>query len=161
MHNEMLASLNKQINAEFYSSYLYLSMASFFESINLKGFAQWMYIQSQEETTHGMKIYNYLIDRRAAVTFTSIDAPESVWQSAFEVFKTSLAHEIKVTAMINNLVETAIKHKDHETFEFLQWFVKEQVEEEKNADEILQTLKMIGNDMGALLSLDRELSKRT
>jgi ferritin len=153
-------ALNKQVNREFYSAYLYLAMSAYFETASLKGFAKWMRLQSKEERVHGEKIYNYILARCGRVTLGDIEAPKAKWASAGKVFEETYAHEQKVTAMIHNLVELATKEKDHATFEMLQWFVKEQVEEEANAGDILAQIKILGDVPGHLFWLDHELGKR-
>lgn len=153
-------ALNKQINAELYSSYLYLSMSSFFESGNLKGFANWMRIQAQEELVHAMKFYDHVMERGGKVILTSIEGPPTQWESAFSIFEHVFRHEQKVTGLINGLVDLAISEKDHATNNFLQWFVNEQVEEEASADEIVKELKLIGDSPDAMFFLDRELGRR-
>jgi ferritin len=152
--------LNKQINAEMYSAYLYLSMSAYFETLNLSGFANWTYIQYQEEMTHAMKIYHFVIGRGGRVELDAIEAPKKEWKGSLDVMKEVYAHEQKVTGMINDLVDLAIQEKDHATNNFLQWFVAEQVEEEANADEIVSELEFIGDNKQALLMLDRELRGR-
>ncbi|MBW1769487.1 MAG: ferritin [Thermodesulfobacteriota bacterium] len=157
---KMQEALNKQLNAEYYSSYLYLSMAAYFESMNLKGFANWMRIQTQEEMVHVMKFYDYLIERGGKVTLSSIEGPPIKWSSPLAAFENAYQHEQKVTGLINGLVNLAIAEQDHATNNFLQWFVSEQVEEEASADEVVQKLKLIGKDSGGLFMLDRELAQR-
>jgi ferritin len=154
------AALNRQINREFYSAYLYLAMSAYFENTSLKGFAKWMRVQAREERTHGEKIYDYVIARGGIVTLEAIEAPKGKWTSAGKVFEEVCAHEQKVTGMIHALVDLATKEKDHATFEMLQWFVKEQVEEEQNAAEILSQIKMVGDVIGHLFYLDHHLAKR-
>ena len=156
----MQKALNDQINAEFYSGYLYLSMAAYFESLNLAGFANWMRVQTQEELAHGMIMYNHLNERGGRVALAVIDAPPVEWKSAQHVFEESYAHEQKVTGRINKLVDLAIKESDHATNAFLQWFVTEQVEEELNASTIANQLKIAGNAPQALFMIDRELAAR-
>jgi ferritin len=156
----MEQALNKQLNAELYSAYLYLSMAAYFYSLNLNGFANWMTVQNQEETMHAMKFYNYINERGGRITLAQIDGPPTNWHSPLEVFEETLKHEEKVTGLINNLVDLAIAERDHAANAFLQWFVTEQVEEEASANEIIQNLKMAGNDPNALFMLDRELGAR-
>jgi ferritin len=153
-------AINRQINRELYSSYLYLGMAAYFESVNLKGFASWMLVQANEERGHAMKFYDYIYARQGKVVLDAIEAPKAKWTSAGKVFDEVYAHEQKVTGMINNLVELAAKEKDHATFEMLQWFVKEQVEEEANAALIVDKVKTLGDIPGHLFYLDHELSKR-
>ena len=156
----MEEALNRQVNREFYSSYLYLSMSAYFESAGLKGFAKWMRIQAKEERVHGEKIYDYILLRGGKVTLADIEAPKGKWASAGKIFEETYAHEQKVTAMIHNLVEMAAKEKDFASTEMLQWFVKEQVEEEANAAEILAQIKILGDVPGHLFWLDHQLGKR-
>ena len=153
-------ALNDQINAEMYSSYLYLSMSSYFSSINLNGFATWMRVQAQEELMHAMKFYDYVIERGGRVTVKAIEAPPAEWDSPLKVFEHVYTHEQKVTGLINDLVNLAIAEKDHATTAFLQWFVTEQVEEESSADEIVQKVKLVGDQGAGLLMLDQELGQR-
>ena len=152
--------MNAQLNAELYSSYLYLSMASYFESIDLAGFGHWMRVQAQEELFHGMKFFDYISERGGKVTLSKIDGPATTWKSPSAPFDQAYKHEQKVTGLINELVNLAIKEKDHATNNFLQWFVKEQVEEEASASEIVQKLKLIGGKGNGLFMLDQELSQR-
>ena len=156
----MLTELNKQINAEIYSAYLYLSMASYFENKNLSGFANWMKVQAQEEMTHAMKIYDYVHERGGKATMMPIDGPKTEWSSPTEVFEETYKHEQLVTSLINNLVNIAMNEKDHATTNFLQWFIAEQVEEEANSSGVLEQLKIGGNSGNAILMLDRELATR-
>lgn len=156
----MEQALNKQINREFFSASLYLAMSSYFETANLKGFAHWMRVQAKEEQNHGLKIYDYIVARNGRVTLLDIEAPRGKWSSAGKVFEEVYAHEQKVTGMINGLVDLAVKEKDHASFEMLQWFVKEQVEEEKNANEILAEIMCVGDIPGHLFCLDHKLEKR-
>ncbi|MBC7115269.1 MAG: ferritin [Archaeoglobi archaeon] len=160
MKERVLESLNRQINAELYSAYLYLSMSAYFESEGLKGFANWMRVQAQEELMHGMKIFDYVNERGGRVRLGSIEMPPSEWKSPLDVFESVLSHEKKVTSMINELVELAMEEKDYATYNFLQWFVAEQVEEEASAEEIRRQLELIGDDRRALLMIDRELAQR-
>lgn len=153
-------ALNRQVNRELYSSYLYLAMSAWFESANLKGFAGWLFVQSNEERAHAMKLYDYIIARQGTIVLDAIEAPKAKWTSAGKIFEEVYAHEQKVTGMINNLVELAAKEKDHATFEMLQWFVKEQVEEESNAVTICEKIKVVGDTPGHLFCLDHELGKR-
>lgn len=156
----MEQALGKQVNRELYSAYLYLAMSSYFESENMKGFAKWMRVQAKEEQAHAMKIYDHIIARGGKVVLLDIGAPKAGWKSAGKVFEETCAHEQKVTAMINALVDLAIQEKDHATFEMLQWFVKEQVEEENNAATILARIKCVGDIPGHLFCLDHEMGKR-
>jgi ferritin len=156
----MQDAINEQIKNELYSAYLYLSMSSYCESINLPGFAHWMRVQHREEAGHAMKFYHYVFDRGGRVIFQAIDKPPSEFKSVQEVFKETLEHERKVTAMIGNLCALAAKENDYATTEMLQWFVKEQVEEEKSAGQILEQLKMLGDKGAGLIMLDRHLASR-
>ncbi len=160
LSKKMEEQLNNQVNAEMYSAYLYLAMSAFFEDQNLSGFAHWMYVQAQEEMTHAMKIYRFINDRGGRVELKAIDEPPKEWDDAVKVAQEVYEHEQKVTGMIHDLVNLAREEKDHGTDNMLQWFVAEQVEEENNADELLQQLKLIGGKGQGLLMLDRELSQR-
>ena len=154
-------AINRQINAELWSGYLYLSMSSYFESKGLKGFANWMWIQAREETAHAMRLYSYVNERGGRVKLAPIDKVPTEWKSPLHVFQQTYKHEQKVTSLINNLLELSIKEKDHATSNMLQWFVDEQVEEEASADEILQRLKLIGENGNGLFMMDKELTQRT
>ena len=153
-------ALNKQLNAELYSSYLYLSMAAYFESVNLKGFANWMLAQTREELVHAMKFYDYTHERAGRVNLTSISAPSAQWDSPLAAFEQVYEHEQKVTGLINDLVTLAVSEADQATNNFLQWFVAEQVEEESSADEIVQKLRLLGEDRSELSMLDQKLGQR-
>lgn len=152
--------LNEQVNAEMYSAYLYLSMSSYFDSVNLPGFAQWMKTQAQEEMVHAMKFYDFIHERGGRVLLEAIEAPQTQWTNPVEAFAATLGHEQKVTGLINDLVDVAIAEKDHATNIFLQWFVTEQVEEEASVDAVLQKLKMVGDQGHGLFMMDRELGTR-
>lgn len=160
MSSKMSAALNRQLNAEAYSSYLYLSMAAWFESQNLMGMGKWMRAQSHEEYAHAVKFFDHLIQRGAKVSLTGIDAPPVQWKSALACFEEVLKHEQKVTALIHHLAELAEGAKDRATMSFLQWFITEQVEEEANAGEIVAVLRMIKDSAGGLLQLDHRLGHR-
>jgi len=157
---KMEDALNKQVNAEFYSAFLYLSMSADFASKTFDGFAQWFRVQSEEEQKHAMKFYNHIIDRGGSVKLAEIAAPKTAWKTPLEAAEDAYAHEQKVTAMINKLVETAQDEKDYAALEMLQWFVKEQVEEEMNSSKIAEQLKMIGTSVGGVFQLDHRLGKR-
>lgn len=156
----MQDAMNEQINKELFSSYLYLSMAAYFEEKNLPGFANWMRIQSDEEREHAMKFYDFILETGGKVTLKAIDAPKTEWKSALEVAEEVAAHEAKVTASIYSLYELAQKEKDYPAQMMLQWFITEQVEEEKNAAEIVSNLKLIEERGTAILMLDHRLAKR-
>lgn len=153
-------ALNRQVNREFYSSYLYLAMAAYANSINMKGSGHWLILQSTEEYGHGMKILNYIEEAGGAVKLLPIEAPKAPWKTLGEVFSEVYGHEQKVTKMIHDLVDLAGKEKDFATLNMLQWFVSEQVEEEANALEIVEKIKQIGDVTGHLFYLDKELGKR-
>jgi ferritin len=160
LSEKMQDALNAQLNAELYSAYLYVSMAAYFESVNLPGFANWMRVQAQEEVTHAQKFYTYVNERGSRVILRSIDGPPAEWDSPLAVFEEAYAHEQKVTGLINDLVNLAVSEGDHATNIFLQWFVTEQVEEEASADEVVQKLKLVGDVAGGLYMLDREMGQR-
>jgi ferritin len=160
MDEKMREALNKQLNAEIYSAYLYLSMSAYFQSVNLSGFANWMRVQWQEELAHGLKFYDYVNERGGRVVLQAVEAPPSEWDSPLAVFEHVYEHEQKVTGMINKLVDLAVETKDHATNNFLQWFVSEQVEEEASADEVLQKVKRVGDDPSGLFMIDQELGQR-
>ncbi len=158
---KMQEAINQQINAELASGYLYLSMSAYFESTNLLGFANWMRVQAQEELMHAMKFYDYLNQRGGRVDLRAVAGPVVSWDSPLHAFEETLVHEIKVTGLINQLVDLSRELSDHATHNFLQWFVAEQVEEEASADEVIQRLKLVGKDGAGLFMLDRELAART
>jgi len=157
----MFDAINKQINEEFYSSYLSLSMSAYFSSLNLNGFANWMYVQSLEETSHAMKLYHYVLDRGGNVILDMIKKPPVTWESALHAFRDAYKHECYISECFNNLVELAMKERDFASNNFFQWFIQEQVEEEANAAEIVQHLEMVGDQKHGLMMLDRELKTRT
>ena len=160
LKKKMQKALNGQLNAELYSSYLYLSMAAHFLSRNLPGFANWMRVQAQEELVHGMKFYDYIAERGGDVALSKIDGPPTGWESPVAVFQNVYEHEQKVTGLINDLVDLAIEEKDHASNIFLQWFVSEQVEEEASASDVLEKVKLAAESPDALLLMDRELGLR-
>jgi ferritin len=157
---KMQDALNEQINAELYSSYLYQSMAAHFAAGNLKGFAHWMDLQAKEEQTHARKMYEFLLDRGGRVTLKAIAAPPAEWKAALQVFEETYAHEQKVSGLIHKLVELARGENDHAAEIFLSWFVSEQVEEEANASEIVEKLKMVKDHSQGLLMMDAHLGQR-
>lgn len=158
--DRMRNEINKQINAELYSAYLYLSMATYFEDKGLPGFANWMYVQNQEETFHAMKFLHYLVERGGRVELMAIEEPPREWASPLAVFEHVYQHEQHVTSLINNLVNVAEEIKDRATFNELQWFIAEQVEEESNAEAIVNKLKLTQDAPSALFMLDNELAAR-
>ena len=156
----MQKAINEQIKNEFYSAYMYLSMAAYFECRNLPGFAKWLRVQFTEEQVHAMKLFDYLIDRDGEVGLQAIPQPPLEWDGNLEAFQAVLEHEQKVTAMIHKLYNLAVKEKDLATQVELQWFITEQVEEEKNAHDIIEQLLMIDAHGTAVLMLDHQLGKR-
>lgn len=162
MINEKLEkAFNDQINKELYSEYLYLSMQAYFERLNLKGFVNWMSVQVQEEHAHALGMFDYLNQRGGNVQLEAIDKPETDWESPLAVFEQVLEHEEYVTSRINALMDVAEETKDRAAMSFLNWYLKEQVEEEDNVGNVLATLKLIGDDKKALLMLDKDLVTRT
>jgi ferritin len=161
LDKEMEDALNGQINAEMYSAYLYLGMSGYFQSVSLTGFSSWMRVQAQEEMVHAMKFYDFINERGGRVALKPIDAPQAEWESPLAAFEGAYSHEQKVTGLINDLVELALKKRDHATNIFLQWFVSEQVEEEDSANEVVEKIKLVGEAQGGLFMLDRELGQRT
>jgi len=158
---KMEKSINEQICAEFESSYLYLSMSAWFESRNLPGCAHWMNMQAHEEWGHGMKFYKYLVSRGGRVVLEGLGKPQCDWKNVEEVFAHVLAHEEKVTSLINSMFELAGQEKDFATKSMLTWFIDEQVEEEEHATAILNKIKMLGETPISLVMLDKELAARS
>ncbi len=158
---KMEDAINGQINKEMFSAYLYLSMASWAEVAGLKGITTWLKVQYHEEMVHAMKFYEYIIRKGGTVKLAKIDTPENSFDSVLSMFEKVLAHEEFITKSINELVDLAVAEKDHASKVFLDWYVNEQVEEEQNVNEILQTLKMIGDNKAALYLYDKELGART
>lgn len=157
---KMQDALNKQINAEIYSSYLYLSMASYFESLNWHGMAGWMEAQAGEEQAHAMRIYKFVNDRSGRVILEAMDKPKTEWSAPQEAFEEAYAHEQKVSKMIHDLVDLANQEKDHASFTMLQWFVQEQVEEENSTGTIADQIKKIKDSPNGLFMLDHALGQR-
>jgi ferritin len=160
LDKKLEAELNKQVNEELFSSYLYLSMAAYFESIDLTGFAHWMRIQTAEEHEHGLMFFDYINERNGRVLLTKIEGPKTEWKSPLDAFEEAYHHEKHISERIDKLVNHARELKDNATDEFLQWFVEEQVEEEASTYRIVQQLKLIGDDRAGLYLLDRELAQR-
>lgn len=153
-------ALNDQITNEMYSAYVYLAMSAHLTGANLRGCARWMRLQSQEEYSHAMKIYDFVLERGGRVVLKPIDQPPAQYKSPLDVFQQALKHEQKVTGTINRLYELAIKENDYPTQIMLQWFITEQVEEEHAAGDVVEQLKMIGNEPTALFLLDQQLGTR-
>ncbi|PIV80513.1 ferritin [bacterium CG17_big_fil_post_rev_8_21_14_2_50_64_8] len=153
-------ALNKQINEEYYSSYLYTAMVAYMESLNLDGCAHWMKMQAEEEHQHAHKIFTYMVDRGGRVELQAVKAPPQEWDSPVEAFKAALEHEEFMTRNINALADLAQSEHDHATNNLMQWYVTEQVEEEANVDDILKKLEMVGGSGQGLFMIDRELMTR-
>lgn len=157
---KMQEAINEQINAEIYSAYMYLSMSTYFQSNGLPGFANWMYVQWQEEMTHAMKFLKYIEERGGRVRLMEIKCPPQEWDGALQIMKASLEHEQHVTSLISRLVDIALEEKDHATHNMLQWYVSEQVEEESNVQAIIDELEMVGENKHGILMIDKELRGR-
>ena len=159
---ELLKELNKQIQEEIYSAYLYYSMAAWFDSENLPGFAHWLKLQAMEELTHAHRFYRHIVDRLNEVELLEIAKPPSKWSSPLNAFEEAFKHEEHITARIQFLMELAGKEGDHSAVVgVLQWFVTEQIEEETQFDAVVAKLRMAGDNKGALYVLDREMATRT
>jgi ferritin len=161
LNKKLESAINDQIQRELASAYIYLSMAAYFEARTFPGFANWMRIQFHEEQAHAFKFFDFVYDRGGAVKLQPIEGPPTEFESAVDVFTQTLAHEQKVTGHINDLYALAVEEKDYPSQTLLQWFIDEQVEEEKNAGDILDMLKMVEGNAHALLMLDRELGSRS
>jgi ferritin len=160
LKEKMRNAINEQINAEQYSALLYLSMSAYFNDKGLPGFANWMYIQYQEELSHANKLFKYVVDRGAKVEIKAIKQMPTDWDGVIDAFEATLEHEQLVTSLINNLIDIAIAESDHAAQSFLQWFIDEQVEEEANVQEILDTLKLVNGQGNGIFMLDREMRQR-
>ena len=160
LSEKMLTALNDQITMELGSSHEYLAMAGWFEAQNLPGMANWMQAQSVEEREHGLKFFQFVVDRGDEVAIGALDAPRAEYGSALEVFSAALANEKKVTVAVNNLYGLANAEEEYEAIPLLTWFINEQVEEEATVDQVVEDLRRAGDDAQALLLLDRELGTR-
>jgi ferritin len=160
MDVKLQGMMNDQIKHELYSAHLYLAMAAYCESADLPGISHWLKVQAKEELGHGMKLFEFLVDTGNRVVLQGINRPPVEFKSAADVFEQTLAHEKSVTARINSLYNLAVKVNDPAAAIMLQWFVTEQVEEEKNASQILSMLRKVKPDSGTLIMLDRQLGKR-
>jgi ferritin len=157
---KMVQSLNKQINNEIYSAYLYLSMSSFTTFIGLKGAANWFMVQYQEEMVHAMKMYDYVNSQGQHAQLAAVAAPPTEFGTLLSMFEQTLKHEQFITKCINDLMDQAVKEKDHATHIFLQWYVTEQIEEEGNDNDIIARLKLVGDNTQGLMMVDRDLATR-
>ena len=153
-------ALNEQINAEFHSAYLYLSMSAYFHSVGLAGYANWMRVQYQEELAHATRFFDYVTERGGKVSLTPIGEVQVDFNGVVDVYEETLKHEQIVTGLINRLIDIAIQEKDHATRSFLQWFIDEQVEEEANVEQILNNLKLVKGEGQGMLMMDREMAAR-
>lgn len=161
MHSDMASALNSQFKLEMESAYLYLGMSTYFAEKNLKGFSHWFYLHAQEELTHAMKVYNFLLDRGVPVAVPDLHAPMTKWDSPIHVLETALSHEILVSQAVKGEYALALELQEYDACEFVLWFLKEQVEEEELFEMVLNRLYMIdGEPLSALLILDIELGKR-
>jgi ferritin len=157
---KLLKALNKQINEEYFSSYLYRSMVAYMEGNNLDGCAHWMRMQADEEHLHALKIFDYVLERSGKVELLAVRAPDHTWPSPLAAFQAALAHEKLMTQHISDLADLAQEERDHATNNVMQWYVSEQVEEEANVDDIVNKLQMIGDNGPGLFMIDRELKTR-
>ncbi len=160
LSKNMEKALNEQINAEVFSTYLYLSMAAWFHSQKLAGFGHWMEAQAREEWEHTMKFFHYVDERGGRVLLGKIDAPQAEWESPLEAFKAAYEHEKYITGRIHELVALAREENDYATENFLQWFVTEQVEEESSTGRVVDQIEMVADSRQGLFMLDRELGAR-
>jgi len=160
LDTRMEEAINRQINAEIYSGYLYLSMAAQFADLGMAGGQNWMTVQYQEELSHAQKMFDYVIERGGRVTLAPIEGPQTEWKTGLAMFADAYAHEQKVTALINDLATLALELKDHATHNFLQWFIAEQVEEEATASDMVQKFTMAGEHPAGMYQLDKELAAR-
>ncbi len=160
LNEKVQKAMNEQIKNELYSGYLYLSMSAYFEASNLPGFARWMRLQAEEEQEHALRFFDFVHDRGGRVVLQAIDQPPAEFESPSAVFELTLEHERKVTGLIHGLYALALQEKDYASQVMLQWFIDEQVEEEKNAEQIVAKLKMVGQQGQALAMLDRQLGER-
>jgi len=160
LSKKLTTALSDQVNAEYYSAYIYLSMSSIADGMGLSGIANWLFAQAQEEMAHGTNIYQYILERGAAPTFEAIEKPPTTFESIRDIFDMVLSHEQKVTKRINKIATLAMEEHDHACYQFMMWYVNEQVEEEASAQAIIDKLDLIGDNKGLLLGLDKELSTR-
>lgn len=160
LDTRMQDAVNEQINWELYSGYLYLSMSAQFAALGMPGGQNWMTVQYQEELAHAQKMFDYVIARGGRVTLTAIAGPQTEWPDGLSMFRQALEHEGIVTGRIHDLASLALEIKDHATYNFLQWFIAEQVEEEETAGDMVQKFTMAGEHPAGLYQLDKELATR-
>jgi len=161
MSEKLVKALSEQMTREYYSAYLYHAMSAYAEGMGLSGIGHWLFMQTREEFAHGVNIYQYILDRGALPILGAIEVPPTSFNGIGELFKEILAHEQKVSGYINEIASLALEEKDHACYQFILWYVEEQVEEEASVREILDKLELIGSDSGLLLNLDNELGART
>ena len=157
---KMQDALNKQVNEEFFSAYMYLAMSAYCSTIGLPGFANWMRMQYEEEIMHVTKMYDYIMGQGGVIELKAIEQPDQEFGTPLEIFETTLEHEQLVTNLIHRLMDLAVEERDYATQTFLQWYVTEQVEEEANVNDILSPLRMVGEDKGGLMMIDQQLASR-
>ena len=157
---KMQDALNKQVNEEFFSAYMYLAMSAYCSTIGLPGFANWMRMQYEEEIMHVTKMYDYIMGQGGVIELKAIEQPDQVYGTPLEIFEKTLEHEQLVTNLIHRLMDLAVEERDYATQTFLQWYVTEQVEEESNVNDILSPLRMVGDDKGGLMMIDQQLAGR-
>jgi len=157
---KMEAELNEQVNKEFYSAYLYLAMAAYCTDMGLPGFAHWMRLQYEEENMHVTKMYDYILDQGGKIHLKAIEEPPKEYGTPLQIFETTLQHEQFITRSIHQLMSLAVQENDYATQTFLQWYVTEQVEEESNVNDVLNPLRMVGDDKGGLMLIDQKLGGR-
>ena len=162
LSESLTKAISEQVNAEYYSAYLYQSMSAYAEDASLMGAANWLWVQTREEMAHAIHMYQYILDRDAIPVYEAIQAPpaSTSFANLMDVFKAVLAHERKVTERVNNIATLAMKENDHACYQFIMWYVQEQVEEESNAKNIIDRLNLVGDNTGQLLTLDNELAAR-
>jgi len=160
LSTKLEAALNRQINEEYYSSYLYRAMVAYMQTNNLDGCAHWMRMQADEEHMHALKIFDYVLERGGQVELLPVNAPPAVWDSPLAAFEAALAHEQLMTTNINELADLALEQRDHATNNLMQWYVSEQVEEEANVDSIVNRLRMVGDSGTGMFMMDTELKSR-
>jgi len=160
LSEKLTSALSNQVTAEYYSAYLYLSMSAAADRLGLKGVANWLFVQAQEEMAHGTNIYKYILERGVSPAFAEIEKPTGSFSNVKEIFEQVLSHEQKVTQSINAIATLAMQESDHACYQFMMWYVNEQVEEESGATEALDKLSLIGDNNGLLLTFDNELAAR-
>jgi ferritin len=157
----LIRALSGQVNAEYYSAYLYLGMSAYADREGYRGIANWFFVQAQEERAHAVHLYQHILERGASPVFADIQAPPVSFAGIKDVFEKVLAHERGVTERINTIASLAVEEKDHATYNFILWYVSEQIEEEKSVEEIIAKINLMGNNPALLFNVDAELAART